>query len=61
VACSAREQATLADRDAAALVLLASELGSPPTVLVPELDDDVHDLDGLALVRAHLFSANGRA
>ncbi len=59
VARSAREQAILADRDQAAIALLDAELGSPPTVLVPELDDDVHDLGGLALMRAHLFSANG--
>ena len=55
VARSATEQATLSERDEAAIALLDAELGSPPTVLVPELDDDVHDIDGLALVRAHLF------
>jgi hypothetical protein len=25
-------------------------------VRVPELEDDVHDIDGLAQVRAHLFA-----
>jgi hypothetical protein len=35
---------------------LRSELRDPPTLVVPELEDDVHDLDGLAAVRAHLFS-----
>ena len=34
----------------------AAELGDPPTIVVPELADDVHDLEGLALVRAHLFA-----
>ncbi len=33
----------------------ATELGDPPTILVPELADDVHDVEGLALVRSHLF------
>jgi anion-transporting ArsA/GET3 family ATPase len=55
VADSAREQAALAARDAAAIDFLETELRDPPTVRVPELEDDVHDIDGLALVRAHLF------
>ena len=35
---------------------LEAELRSPPTIRVPELEDDVHDIDGLAQVRAHLFA-----
>ena len=31
-------------------------LGDPPMILVPELDGDVHDFEGLARVRAHLFA-----
>jgi hypothetical protein len=34
---------------------LLETLGDPPAVLVPELDDEVHDVEGLARVRAHLF------
>ena len=30
-------------------------LGDPPSIVVPELDDDVHDVAGLAQVREHLF------
>jgi anion-transporting ArsA/GET3 family ATPase len=56
VADSAREQAALADRDHAAIDHLEAALHSPPTVRVPELEDDVHDIDGLAQVRAHLFA-----
>jgi anion-transporting ArsA/GET3 family ATPase len=56
VADSAREQAALAARDHAAIDHLEAALHSPPTVRVPELEDDVHDIDGLAQVRAHLFS-----
>ncbi len=55
VADSAREQAALAARDHAAIDHLEAALHSPPTVRVPELEDDVHDIDGLAQVRAHLF------
>ena len=36
---------------------LRERLGDPPTLIVPELAEDVHDLEGLALVRAHLFEA----
>ncbi|MEA2275791.1 MAG: hypothetical protein QOC78_751 [Solirubrobacteraceae bacterium] len=55
VAHSAHELAALAERDAAAVADLLETLGDPPSILVPELDDEVHDVDGLARVRAHLF------
>ncbi len=55
VTVATRELAALAARDAANVQRLRDELGDPPTILVPELEDDVHDLDGLALVRSHLF------
>ena len=53
---SARELSGLAARDAANIELLEEELGSPPTIVVPQLPDDVHDVDGLAQVLAHLFA-----
>jgi anion-transporting ArsA/GET3 family ATPase len=56
VAASARELAALAARDAAAAARLLAELGDPTAIVVPELDDEVHDVEGLARVRAHLFS-----
>jgi anion-transporting ArsA/GET3 family ATPase len=52
---SARELAALARRDAAGVQALLERLDHPPAIVVPELDDDVHDVDGLALVREHLF------
>jgi len=54
---SAQELAALAARDEAGVERLVAELGSPPAIVVPELDDDVHDVDGLVQVRAHLFGA----
>jgi hypothetical protein len=57
VDASARELAALAERDAAAVDHLAAELDDPPVVIVPELEDDVHDVEGLALVREHLFAS----
>src|SRR3954447_10217045 len=53
---AATDQLTaLAARDAFELQRLRTALDDPPTIVVPELDDDVHDLQGLEKVRAHLF------
>ena len=60
-ACSARrsELAALADSDAAAVERLARALGDPPVLIVPErAEDDVHDVEGLAHVRAHLWASS---
>jgi anion-transporting ArsA/GET3 family ATPase len=57
VATAARELSALADHDAAEVQRLAAALGRPPTVVIPELDDDVHDVDGLTRIRAHLLDA----
>jgi anion-transporting ArsA/GET3 family ATPase len=56
VETSARELAALAARDEAALEHLGEALGQPPLIVVPELDDDVHDVEGLAALRSYLFS-----
>jgi anion-transporting ArsA/GET3 family ATPase len=53
---SAREMGELAQRDRANVKRLRRDLGDPPTVVVPQLDEDVHDVDGLAVVARHLFS-----
>src|SRR6188472_4308680 len=41
---SARELAALAARDAHGVERLVAELGDPPAIVVPELDDDIHDV-----------------
>ena len=56
VRASAHDLEALAARDEANLAHLLAELGSPPTIVVPELDGDVHDVEGLAQVRSHLFA-----
>jgi anion-transporting ArsA/GET3 family ATPase len=56
VETSAHELAALAARDAANVEHLRTRLGDPPTIVVPEFEDDVHDVEGLALVRRHLFA-----
>ena len=55
VASSARELAALAERDERNIEHLRERLGDPPLVIVPERQDDVHDVEGLAHVRAHLW------
>jgi anion-transporting ArsA/GET3 family ATPase len=55
VTAAAHELEALAEREAASLAELRDRLGDPPTIIVPELDGDVHDVEGLALVREHLF------
>jgi anion-transporting ArsA/GET3 family ATPase len=58
VATAAHELAALASREAASVERLRAALGDPPTIVVPELDGDVHDVEGLALMRAHLFAGD---
>ncbi len=49
------EARALAERDAAAIARLRAETGDDAPVLVPQLPGDVHDIDGLVAVHAHLF------
>ncbi len=49
------EQRALAERDQANLDVLRRRLRRRPLLEVPVLDGDVHDLDGLARMNAHLF------
>ncbi len=55
VTIATEELAALAARDAANVRRLRDRLGDPPAIVVPELDEDVHDFDGLERVRSHLF------
>ena len=55
VATAAHEIAALAEGEAATVERLRAELGDPPIIVVPELAGDVHDVEGLALMRDHLF------
>ena len=51
----------LAVRDQASVTRLEAELAGAPIVRVPHLEDDVHDIGGLAAVDAHLFVDRGAA
>jgi anion-transporting ArsA/GET3 family ATPase len=46
----------LAARDARSLERLAREVGDEDPIVVPHLDGDVHDVDGLVLMHRHLFA-----
>jgi anion-transporting ArsA/GET3 family ATPase len=48
----------LAQRDAGNVERLTRELSGEPLILVPQLDDDVHDVDGLLLVHRYLFATD---
>jgi anion-transporting ArsA/GET3 family ATPase len=53
---SAAGHARLAARDARNVARLREALGGASTVVVPQFDDDVHDVEGLARVVGHLFA-----
>jgi anion-transporting ArsA/GET3 family ATPase len=46
----------LAARDASALARLSAATGDPDPILVPQLDGDIHDIDGLVRIHRHLFA-----
>jgi len=46
----------LGARDAATIAALRDAVGDADPILIPHLDGDVHDLDGLVLVHRHLFA-----
>lgn len=50
----------LAARDAAAIAGLRTAIGDDDPVLIPHLDGDVHDVDGLVLVHRHLFATGAQ-
>jgi anion-transporting ArsA/GET3 family ATPase len=58
VATSARELAALAARDERNIAHLRQRLSDPPLLIVPERHDDVHDVEGLAHVREHLWGVS---
>src|SRR3954453_15870854 len=55
VSAAMDDLSALAAREAANVELLRAELGAP-AVVIPELDDDVHDVEGLVRMREHLFA-----
>jgi anion-transporting ArsA/GET3 family ATPase len=58
VADNFRDYHVLARRDDHNLTRLAGELDDRRLLLVPQLDDDVHDLEGLLRVHRYLFASH---
>jgi anion-transporting ArsA/GET3 family ATPase len=58
VARNFADQRRLAEHDRAQVARLARELRGEPLITVPLLDDDVHDMAGLAAINEHLFAAD---
>jgi anion-transporting ArsA/GET3 family ATPase len=56
VARAYAEERALAERDQAAIDHLRDEIGERDPIVIPQLDGDVHDIDGLVAVHAHLFA-----
>jgi len=55
VAQAYTEAQILARRDRAGIDHLRAEVGGPEPIVVPQLDGDVHDVEGLAAIRSHLL------
>ncbi|HEX7298056.1 MAG TPA: ArsA family ATPase [Solirubrobacteraceae bacterium] len=56
VARAYAEERLLAQRDKAAIEHLRAQTGERDPILIPQLDSDVHDVDGLVALHAHLFA-----
>ena len=56
VAANFEDFRALAVRDRDNVAELAEGIGDRPLIVVPYLDDDVHDLGGLGLMNEHLFA-----
>jgi hypothetical protein len=58
VARNFEDHRRLAEHDRAQVKRLARELRGEPLITVPLLDDDVHDVAGLAAINEHLFAGD---
>jgi anion-transporting ArsA/GET3 family ATPase len=56
VARTYAEERALAERDQAAIDHLCATTGERDPIVIPQLDGDVHDVDGLVAIHAHLFA-----
>jgi anion-transporting ArsA/GET3 family ATPase len=56
VAANFDDYGVLAERDTRNIERLLAELGEPQVIRIPYLDEDVHDLRGLAQINRYLFA-----
>jgi anion-transporting ArsA/GET3 family ATPase len=57
VAANFEDYHVLARRDGRNIARLEAEMAGRPLLLVPHLDDDVHDIDGLLRIHRYLFAS----
>ena len=60
VAANFADYHLLARRDRANIARLEAELGGEPLLIVPHLDDDVHDIEGLLRIHRYLFASEAQ-
>ena len=60
VGANFRDYHVLARRDHGNIARLAQDLGDRPLLLVPQLDDDVHDIEGLLRMHRYLFATRAQ-
>ncbi len=56
VAANFRDFHALAERDRRNVDELTADIGDRPLIIVPYLDEDIHDLDGIEAMNDHLFA-----
>ena len=59
VVAAASDQAVIADRDRRNIRRLSSDAGGVALFQVPELSDEIHDVEGLSALGRHLFGEAG--
>jgi anion-transporting ArsA/GET3 family ATPase len=60
VAANFADYHLLARRDRANIARLEAQLGDQPMLVVPHLDDDVHDVEGLLRIHRYLFASQAQ-
>ena len=58
VAANFKDFHALAERDRRNVEELTADMGDRPLIVVPYLDEDIHDLDGIEAVNDYLFAAS---
>jgi anion-transporting ArsA/GET3 family ATPase len=58
VAANFRDFHALAERDRRNVEELTADMGDRPLIVVPYLDEDIHDLEGIEAVNEYLFAAS---
>jgi len=58
VAANFRDFHALAERDRRNVEELTRDMGDRPLIVVPYLDEDIHDLDGIEAINEYLFAAS---